>query len=298
MGAMSQAEQVARSTERLFVDWEAFQADKLKAARMSGHRYYIAPARSWWDDCCGRQICDESLAPYPELSLVAPYLAAIQRGITQAPAVDHPYLLDRRPPLYFDGPIASSDDLVYVDLRAAYFSIYTRTTLDVFYDGQGPPRRGVVPFTDTDELGKFKLARNALLGLQHRRNRHGIDFGQHFTEIVPPHRRRPDLWGLVMDALEVVAWSARDAGACYYHTDGAIFAHHDLAEDWIATVAERYRLTATIRASGPGNVLGLGRFTIGGATAGRDTAPGHRVDTMVRAPHDLSDAITEWLRWS
>lgn len=298
MGAMAQAEEIARSTERLFVPWEDFQSGRCRLATIEEHRLYVAPSRAWWDDCCGRQICDDSLAPFPELSLIAPYLAAIQRNIPQAPAVDHPYLLNRRPPLFFDGPLLAHDDLTYVDLDRAYWSIYTRTTLDVAYDGIRAPRRGAVRFQDADELGRFKLARNALLGLQHRRARRGIDHGQHFTEIVPPHRRRPDLWGLVMDALEVVAWTARDLGCVYFHTDGAIFPHHDLADDWQVQLRDRFGLSASVRAQGPGFVHGLGRFRIGDTLAGRDAGPGHRVDTMIRAPHDLSDAITEWLRWS
>ena len=62
-----------------------------------------------------------------------------------------------------------------------------------------------------------------LLGTMRREWRRGVDHGEMFREIVPAHRRRPDLWGLVMDCLEVVAWKMRLMGAVYVHTDGVTY---------------------------------------------------------------------------
>lgn len=266
--------------------------------RIEEHRFYLSPQRSWWDACCARQVCDEALAPYPELALLGPYLDLVHQLGDERPHVDHPHLLARRPPLYFDGPLDDEPDLVYVDLVRAYWSIYTRTTLDVFYDGGSAPRKGLLPFLDTEELGQHKLLRNALLGLQHRQWRRGIDHGEHFREVVPPHRRRPDLWGLVMDVLELVAWDARNLGACYWHTDGGIFRHSDLAADFIVRLREAFGLTATIRAAGPGWVHALGSFKIGNFQTVIDHRSPFRVDSMVSAPHDLANCLLTWCKES
>lgn len=298
MSAMAEARVTVERTERLFVDWHRFASDDWRGLRLRDHYFYLGAAKAWWDQCCNRQICDLSLAPYPELSLISPYLRACQRGIEERTRpIDHPALLARRPPLYFDEPV-ESDDLVYVDLDRAYWSIYTRTTLDVAYDGDSAPRRGHVEFLDADELGRHKLMRNGLLGLQHRTFRRGLDHGQPFREVVPSWRRRPDLWGLVMDAMTVLMWSARRAGAVYVHTDGAIFTSSGQATEWIDQLDQTYRITGSVRAEGPGFVRGLGRFRIGEQQAGRDVSRFGRVDSMRLLGDSLATALTEWLCYS
>ncbi|MHB1472503.1 MAG: hypothetical protein ACYCV4_02570 [Dermatophilaceae bacterium] len=280
-------------TERVALDWGQLQAGR-GPIDVVDHRLYTGAQRAWWDVCCERQLCARELLPYPETSLCGPYIGELVRRQETRPHLDHPHLLDRRPPLYVGAPIVGQQDLVYVDLEAAYFSIYTRTTLDVSYDGETGPVRGTLELLDADELGKHKLARNALLGMQRRRRRRGLDHGQRFSEIVPAHRRRPDLWGLVMDALEVVMWTARDLGCVYIHTDGAIFTSHDTALGWIDLLSTRFGLAATVRARGPGLVWGLGRWQIGDQTHGPDE-PGSPVDSMVPTPENLRHILTAWL---
>lgn len=303
MTPFDEAIAAAESQPRTFVPWEYFWSDRWPI-RPDDHLLYFGGVNSVWDACCKRQICDEAQRPYPRLALVAPYLRALERAHPEShtPVVMEQNLLERRPPLYFDrayhtGP---GETLTYMDLDAAYWSIYTRTTLDVQYDGNGQPWHGVIPFADADRLREDKLVRNATLGFLRRVRRRGVDHGVHFTERVPCHKRRPMLWALVMDTLELVMMTARDLGAIYVHTDGAIFPHHDLAEEWGDLVLERFGMAATLRARGEGYCLGLGRWRIGDevhprGSESRPLEPGQPVDTMLDAPQHLHDALTAWL---
>ena len=103
------------------------------------------------------------------------------------------------------------------------------------------------------------------------------------------------LWGLVMDALELVATTARDLGCVYYHTDGAIFESPSQAEEWRGIVRDTFGLTASIRVSGRGWVRGIGNFQIHEVASLRPERMGHRVDSMLRAPYDLASDLTGWL---
>ena len=293
MSAITEAKRAAAHQARLYIDWEKFWSDGWNI-KPKEHRLYLGAQRACFDECCARQLCDLSLAPYPELSLIGPYLKACTKGVDEPARLDHPHLLERRPPLYFDGPVVAHD-LVYVDLDRAYWSIYTRTTLDVSYDGIHAPSRGLVEFLDPAELGEYKMMRNGLLGMQRRVSRRGVDHGELFYEIVPWHRRRPDLWGLVMDCLELMAWSARDFGAVYYHTDGAIFSSSGEAQAWIEHLSSTFAIRATVRAEGSGYVHALGAFKIGDSVAGKDTPAGSRIDSMLRPPASLDSILTQWL---
>jgi len=284
----------AQAQPRRFVDWEAFWTGRIPRLDPAEHLLYLGTHATCYDDCCHRQIASADLSPFPPLSVIGPYLAAISKGVDEPPQLDHSEMLHRRPPLYYDWPV-EGDHLTYVDLDAAYWSIYTRTTLDVHYDGTAGPRRGVIEFQDADLLGWDKLVRNALVGSVRREWRHGLDHGHGFQERVPSRRRRPMLWGLVMDALELVATTARDLGCVYYHTDGAIFESPAQAEEWRGIVAERFGLVASIRVSGPGWVRGIGNFQIHEVASLRPERMGHRVDSMLRAPYDLASDLTGWL---
>ena len=292
MSLFAKAERIAQGRPRRFLDWEGFWRGD-DALDPNDHKLYLGALRSCFDDCCHRQLADRSQAPYPRLSVITPYLKLIAEGIEEAPRVPHEWLCARRPPVYFDSPW--SGHLVYVDLWRAYWSIYTRATLDVFYDGEHAPRAGVIRFLDAEALGADRLVRNATLGTLRRQWRRGLDHGTHFREPVPPGKRRPDLWALVMDCLEVVAWAMRDLGALYIHTDGYVFGHRDLADDAIALLWEKFALRASIRAEGDGEILALGRWRIGDATAGTEVAASKRIDSMLQAPRPLGDALTAWM---
>lgn len=284
----------AAAQPRRFVDWEAFWKGRIPRLDPAEHLLYLGTHATCYDDCCRRQIASAELFPFPPLSVISPYLALIAKGVEEPPQIDHSEMLWRRPPLYYDWP-TEGPTLTYIDLDAAYWSIYTRTTLDVHYDGTTAPRRGVIEFADADLLGADKLVRNALIGSVRREWRHGLDHGHAFRERVGSRRRRPMLWGLVMDTLELVAMTARDLGCVYYHTDGAIFESPAQAEEWRGTVERLFGLRASIRVTGPGWVRGIGNFSIADVASLRPERMGHRVDSMLRAPYDLASELTGWL---
>jgi hypothetical protein len=284
----------AAAQPRRFVEWEGFWRGQVPRLEPEKHLLYLGTHSTCYDDCCHRQLCDRSLFPFPPLSVIGPYLAGIAKGVDEPPAIDHSEMLHRRPPLFYDKATEGAQ-LTYVDLDSAYWSIYTRTTLDVHYDGTAAPRRGVIAFQDAAMLGRDKLVRNALLGSVRREWRHGLDHGHGFRERVPSRKRRPMLWGLVMDSLELVAMTARDLGCVYYHTDGAIFESPTQAEEWRGQVEQTFGLQASIRAEGAGWVRGIGNFSIGETCSSRPERTGRRVDSMLRAPYDLAQDLTAWL---
>ncbi len=294
--------QIARTPE-IRVDWGKFQTDKLRRIRRDEHKFFISDSRkAWWDDCCHRQVLSSDPADdRSELAYVGPYLKAIQRRAEEVPHLPHMELLSRRPPLYFNLPVTHEEDLIYVDLDRAYWSIYTRTTLDVAYDGANYPRRGTVEFLEAEELGSMKLAYVGLMGYLHRMKQRILDHGEY--QIEPVTSNRPDLWGLLMDCLEVVAWSARDLGALYYHTDGAIFPTAEQGREWQSTLLDRFGLNSSVKAQGPGAVYALGRYRVGQTTGGRGL-PGEellnsrsgRVDSMRELTRSSEQCLTEWLK--
>lgn len=292
MTALAYATRRVEASPRVYVNWPAFWHDE-DAVRPREHKLYLGSSGACYDSCCRRQICDEACYPWPRLSLLAPYLTAIAHGCDSR-AIDHPDLLTRRPPLYFDKPVFG--ELVYVDLRRAYWSIYSRTTLDVAYDGKRSPQVGSITFDDIEELGEDKLLRNALVGTLRREWTHGLDHGVPFREEVTPAKRRPNLWGLIMDCLEVVAVAMRHLGAVYVHTDGFIFPHRDLAAYAIDWLWSHYHLIGEVRLAGEGAVWGLGRFAIGETVEGMMHEDHMPVDSLwARMDPQLTQALTEWL---
>lgn len=296
MTVFSDACTIAQNQRRTFVDWHDFWAESL-VMKPSEHLLYMGGMDTVFDACCHRQICAREIDPYPRLSVIAPYLRAISRGIEERPRIEEWGLLLRHPPYFYDGAL-SSDDLCYVDIDRAYWNFYTRTTLDVSYDGTGPPVRGHIEFQDTEELGEDKLVRNALLGMLRRRFRRGLDHGLAFREDVHAKKRRPSLWALVMDALELVMWTARDQGAVYVHTDGAIFSSHEQALSWMNVSRETFKIPTTLRARGAGFVRGIGNFQIGEHTTKRPEYEGARLDSMCPTPEPVKTLLTEWLYYA
>lgn len=258
------------------------------------HRLYLGGQSSAWDECCSRRIMGKDSPAI--LGAIGPYLTQIAKAQDALPVLHHPHLIHRHAPLFYGGPVYSTE-LTYVDLSAAYWSIYTRTTLDVQYDGINDPLPGRVRFLDAEAFRHERLFRNALLGSLRRTRRRGLDHGAPFVEAVPPGDQRPNLWGLVMDCLELIAWEMRRLGAIYVHTDGYIFLYRDMAEYAISQLNKLFKLSARIVVTGPGLVTGLARWTIGDTVHGPGTPElGWLVDTMQPVPENLQESLTAMLK--
>lgn len=291
MSVYYDAIEAATKTPVTIVDWENWW----RSDEPSRHRLYLGGHSSCWDVCCERRIIGSESPQL--LTAIRPYVRRIMRLGKAQTFLPHPHLLSRHAPLYFDFPLQGKD-LSYVDLTRAYWSIYTRATLDVAYDGLNPPGLGRTQFVDATDFADERLFRNALLGSLRRKWRRGLDHGQPFRELVPAHDQRPNLWGLVMDCLELVAWEMRRLGAVYVHTDGYVFAHVDIAEAARATLTSKFSLESRLVVSGPGLVSGLGRWTIADEKHGPriPPEPGRRIDTMQPVPGILAESLTELLQ--
>jgi hypothetical protein len=290
MSVYFDALEAALKTPVTLVDWPSWWHSDEPAK----HRLYLGGAGSCWDVCCERRVVGHDSPQL--LTGIRPYVRRIMRLQPAQRFLPHPHLLARHAPLYFDFPL-QGEDLTYVDLRRAYWSIYTRCTLDVAYDGLNPPDLGRTRFLAAEDYADERLFRNALLGSLRRKWRRGLDHGQPFRELVPSHDQRPNLWGLVMDCLELVAWEMRRLGAIYVHTDGYVFAHRDIAEAAQVSLTEKFALESRLVITGAGIVTGLGRWTIGETIHGPRVppTPGRRIDTMQPVPPVLAGALTNLL---
>lgn len=294
MSVYRDAQIAALKTPVITVDWH----DWWRSDEPARHRLYLGGAGQCWDACCERRVidCDSGEAPVL-LHAIRPYVRRISKINPPQQFLPHPHLMARHAPLYFDFPL-QGEDLTYVDLTRAYWSIYTRATLDVAYDGINPPRLGRTRFLDPDDFQDERLFRNALLGSLRRKWRRGLDHGQPFRELVPPRDQRPNLWGLVMDCLELAAWEMRKFGAVYVHTDGYVFAHRDIALAAQERLMERFGLDSRLVVNGRGIVTGLGRWEIADVKHGPriPPEPGRRIDTMQPVPDALAHSLTDLLK--
>lgn len=155
-------------------------------------------------------------------------------------------------------------DGVYMDLRAAYWSI-----LKVV--GWSPDVNPGYWFAIANPVHDFpypenKLARNCLVSI-------GIPTTSTVwdgTQIIQVPSRSPFrnfmLHGVVMDVLRGVAHDMVRAGAVYVHTDGYIFRHDDKYK--AETVAAEWGLPIGVKHRGLTNVRKAGDYDIGGRTSG------------------------------
>jgi hypothetical protein len=291
MSVYQDALAAALKTPVTLVDWPEWW----RGTEPAKHRLYLGGQSSCWDVCCERRVLGRDA---PQLLIgIRPYLRRITRAQGSQRFLPHPHLLSRHAPLYFDFTL-QGEDLTYVDLTRAYHSIYTRATLDVAYDGINVPRLGRTRFLDSEDFKDERLFRNALLGSLRRKWRRGLDHGQPFRELVPAHDQRPNLWGLVMDCLELAAWEMRRLGAVYVHTDGYVFQHRDIAIAAQESLMEKFGLDSRLVINGPGIVTGLGRWRIADTVHGPRVTPepGRRIDTMQPVPSLLAGSLTDLLK--
>ncbi len=224
--------------------------------------------------------------PFFEEELARPWLIRLHRaqrpksGMAakripwQSEALAH---LERRPPAYFGGVVEG--EVAYVDIDRAYPSIYERVGLDPRW------RPGEVP---RFALGRFAFA-FGVDEMRHAKQAHRVIGGQiRATEITTWRHGRPekvssvgwspflapDLWGVIMDALHVLAdYAVRVCGAHSWWTDGGTMPA-DQVSRFVAFAADM-GLSASVRLAGRGKVTGPCAYEIAGhlANEGRTFRP-------------------------
>lgn len=150
-------------------------------------------------------------------------------------------------------------DMVYLDLKSAYWSILTTVGWDVDYNpgkwigvksntldfplpDNKAARSGLV---SAGLSSAMRLWKNSQLSWQHGQNNH-INYG---------------LWAMVQDVLHGVADDMLGLGAVYVHTDGYIIPQSRVGE--ALTVCDQWGLRAGIKAQGDAQIFGVGVYRVG-----------------------------------
>lgn len=180
------------------------------------------------------------------------------------------------PALFFDPPADRGGEWVMVDVRAAYWTLYSRLAFDArFALREGTvcyePGRVGVPEQDRVWVGAEKPLRNAAWGVMLGGP---ISYYQDGQARCKPNRtspyRAPGLTQAVLAQMNALAWQARRAGAVMWLTDAAICRPSDLPG--VIAAISSWGLRAAVKADGDGRLYGLGDYQIGEATTAGDHA--------------------------
>lgn len=153
------------------------------------------------------------------------------------------------------------DDALYVDIKAAYWSIVRIVGWDVDYN----PNRWLGQGESMEDFpyAEHKLARNCLVtaGIYANQKIWNAEKKKLITVRRGNALTNYCLWALVQDVLNAVAFEAIGAGAVYCHTDGFIVERRNLT-DLMSVIAE-WGLTPGIKYEGPAEVYSAGAYSIG-----------------------------------
>jgi hypothetical protein len=182
---------------------------------------------------------------------------------------------------------------VYVDLVGAYHQIYTELWLDTAFP-RGRGRLNLYPIAT--RLGKWKAARNSLLGITRSRISYGFRGGTS-VQLRPSNPfLSPGLWATVQAVLNEVAWQAVKAGAVYVATDGYILPQGQKQKAFVSWLEETgfvYReIAGEFKIKGWGCYSGPHKETV--SYAARDYV-GERQIRAIRLPFPDNELyITNW----
>lgn len=165
-------------------------------------------------------------------------------------------LFDWRWPMVFYGPYRG--EAVYIDLVGAYHQIYQRLWLDVCY----PRGRGSLPLRFIAErLGKWKAARNSLLGVTRSRESSGFRGATRYKLAMGNRFLSPHLWATVQGVLNEIANRCLECGGIYVATDGYILPvgpNTRAFEQFLRDFGLEYRTLA-----GDCHIRGWGNYQVG-----------------------------------
>lgn len=167
-------------------------------------------------------------------------------------------LLDLTAPMYYPGG-RTKGELVYIDLRSAYWQIYRYLWLDTLWP-RGIGNIALAPVASA--LERWKPARNSVMGVIRSKEIQTVQGS--IIKWQPYHNPflNPQLWHQVLSILHEVASYAKFNGACYINTDGYIFREWS---NWARFVdmLESYKLEYRIHQS-DGEILGWNSYRIDG----------------------------------
>jgi hypothetical protein len=195
------------------------------------------------------------------------------------------YETHKAAPLYVRPSVLG--DAVYIDLKAAYYSIVKNIGWNVNYlpGNWLLPGRAPLDFP----LSEDKSARNYLVSI-------GLPspvtiwtgYKFQYKSGSNPHINL-GLWSVVMDTLHAIAGIAVSLDARYVHTDGYILPARNA--DKLLMEIERFNLTASIRSAGDAYVFGFGNYRVGDKQT-----KSFNPDRVQKSYSTIRDVPTNWLR--
>lgn len=185
-------------------------------------------------------------------------------------------------------------DMVYIDLKSAYWSIVKLAGWDCEYFERYIVRGSDMsdfPFSDN------RIARNSIVSnfLPKAKTIAYMD-GNIIT--LPSGKRMTNfgLWCLVMDVLHGIAWDMwHKFGAVYVNTDGYIIPTH-LEHEAINFISEKWGLVARQKGRGYAQVWGVGVYDIGEHRAKFITKNAQDVFMLNDTGDPNRDSLKEYLR--
>ncbi|MCA1571031.1 MAG: hypothetical protein LC798_12060 [Chloroflexi bacterium] len=263
-------------------------------------------------DMVGRtKMIDESAWPVTSTEMARPYIRMIWdeqcarpktrqskwMGYKRVPWSRETFpMLKINPPQFFEAP--SGGDLTYVDIKAAYFQLYSPASLDLRFNPlRGVFGQGIIEFLRTDEMAGLKETRNVVTGVMRATARTQYSSGE--WKKVPTYNRflAPELWGYLMHTLHAIAHEARQRfDVRYIATDGFIVptSEADLLREFLA---EDWGLETTVKCSGPGNVRAMGAYTLGGTGSRSRAERGQPMNNIMDLPDDWREQMRIWRWW-
>lgn len=188
------------------------------------------------------------------------------------------HLQDCSHPLFFS-PYCG--EIIYIDLRAAYFSIYKRLPVHFFFNGENlTGGRHFLRESFPSDWSDYKLARNSLVGLFHSKHQTRIRNKTLRRYQINPPTFSPSHWGFIQLCLHWIAEMALEYGAKYAYIDGFIF---PLSANWqgFQQLLADYGFDSQIKAEGEGRIIGVGRYQIGD-TSTVITTPTAPLDKIIK----------------
>lgn len=185
------------------------------------------------------------------------------------------------PALFFDPPADRGGEWVMLDVKAAYWTLYSRVALDCLFGWVGGeivyrPGQLAVPVEDRAWVAAEKPLRNAAWGLMLPGQLSWYEGGQYRSKPRSGGYVAHGVTQLVYATMNAIAANCRELGAVMWLTDAAI-CRPEQAPAIASHIESYWGLNVAVKASGPGHLYGLGDYRIGELqTAGEHVdRPGH-----------------------
>lgn len=240
------------------------EAAKAKWAMVGSNTIWVAGKNG------GTKYIPESHWPYSETELARPYMQACLDSAGAKSlrwSKDELPLMGLRPPMFFDKP--AQGDLAHVDIRAAFWQIFSRWAFDVNYKPGRYFSVGKVKFIEAEHIGnRHRELRLAVGGVIRARRFVAMRYGTMLHMPSRPGMLAPRLWGATAHTLSHITADAISSFDCrYWHTDGGVFPG-DQADRFAAYLMNTWGLESHVHRSERAVLQKFGAYKVGDKVAG------------------------------